>query len=715
METSAPKRRRTSPRTAVAVQPQTESEPVSTTPPDPPPGSVAAVNRPSFASPTRASLERFNPDILRRRESQPRRLRSSPDAPGSPSRAATPDSTGSLTRALRTRLELRSGTRDGRPPAGSDADGVLRSPPRRPARTPTTRPAPRPLPPPAPEHDEELLRAITERRAPGRSLGVLPELTVPEPELPPTPEHPDPVVSTPPSGIHNTPSRRPRRSRALAERLKSSSPLKQPSLGPDVPPRKGLPLDLGLHSKKGQPTGVPPGPSPTTAELRGLKPVDPDAEKKKLRDSLLAELSQLESDLDVISKENERIRQGHLSRQTPTLPANKDEILDVLGRHLLPPDDQPTKPDPVEDWLASALNPIAFLPFSKRSSSGPPTLPPQTKDEEPEDLPPPVSHHPLPMTVDEALPYLQVFTPLTFTAHVSPLPRADEDDAPLLQHHTITASSTSPRGLFTARIEMTVDTTTMTIASLAVPRLEPAAAAELGPFIDRIVVGGGGKGGSNGAGTDEKMPSSSSSSGLRNNVSVLGWAMGEWLRTAVQRARVWIALEREVAGGKDALREMVARQRARGRRPRRRRRRKRWVEEEQDGDGDGHAAEDGDGDEEDEDGDGTVDSAGKGYAAADLLPFMGRTCMDMEVPVLDGGKGETSALRVQWRITFDWTGEARSEIGVLVGLPGKWYKHDERGQLSGLPKLFDELIQGGEEPIDAVRTVVCLLAGEQRS
>jgi hypothetical protein len=277
------------------------------------------------------------------------------------------------------------------------------------------------------------------------------------------------------------------------------------------------------------------------------------------------------------------------------------------------------------------------------------------------------------MTADEALPYLQVFTPLTFTSHVSPLPRADEDDAPLLQHHTITASSTSPRGLFTARIEMTVDTTTMAIASLAVPRLEPAAAAELGPFIDRIVVGGG-KGGSNGAGADEKMPTSSS--GLRNNVSVLGWAMGEWLRTAVQRAKVWIALEREVAGGKDALREMVARQRARGRRPRRRRRRKRWVEEEReegdgDGDGDGHTGEDGDGDEEEEGGDGTVDGAGKGYAAADLLPFMGRTCMDLEVPVLDGGKGETSALRVQWRITFDWTGEARSEIGVLVGLPGK--------------------------------------------
>jgi hypothetical protein len=45
--------------------------------------------------------------------------------------------------------------------------------------------------------------------------------------------------------------------------------------------------------------------------------------------------------------------------------------------------------------------------------------------------------------------------------------------------------------------------------------------------------------------------------------------------------------------------------------------------------------------------------------------------MDLEVPVLEGGAGEVSMLRVQWRIGFDWTGEARSEMGVLVGVPGK--------------------------------------------
>ncbi|KAK3303158.1 uncharacterized protein B0T15DRAFT_265198 [Chaetomium strumarium] len=681
METSAPKRRRTSPRTAVPVHPETES----TTPRDAPPRASEPPNRPSFASPTRASLGRFNPDILRRRESQPRRLRSSPDAGPSASRAATPDSTGGLTRALRTQLDLRSGARGGGVQVASEADSIVDSPAARLAKSPA-RPTPRPLPPPAPEHDEELLRVISGRGLSGVTPGVLPEVTAPEPELPPTPQHPDPVVSTPPSGIHNTPSRRPKRSRALAERLKSSSPLKRPPSRPRELPQKGAPADFGLLSKKTQ-TGAPAAPAPTTAEVRGLRPADPDAEKRRLRDSLLAEISQLEWDLDVASKESERIRQARLSRREPPPPTNKREILDLLHRHALPPEDSNPKRDPVEDWLASALNPIAFLPFSKPSPSGPPTLPPLKKGEDSEELPPPASHHPLPMTADEALPYLQVFTPLTFTSHVSPLPRPD-NEGPLLQKHTIAASSTSPRGLFTARIEMTVNTKTMAITELAVPRLDPAAEAELRPFVDRIVEKG-----------DERV----ASSGLYNNISVLSWGMGEWLRVAVQRAKVWIVLEREV-NDKEALLQMVARQRSR---KKTRRRRKRRVNQREDG-----GSDDG---EEEEAGEGSSLDDLKTYETADLLPFLGRTCLDLQIPVLDGGRGDTSSLRVQWRIAFDWTGEARNEIGLLVGVPGKWHKHDERGQLSGLPKLFDELIQGGEDPLPAVRTVVCLLAGEQRS
>ena len=659
METSAPKRRRTSPRTAIALQP----EPESTTPRDALSRPGSSPSRPSFASPTRATLERYNADILRRRESQPRRLRSSPDAGPSASRAATPDSTRSLTRAMRTQLELRSGARDGGPPTepGSDGDGILRSPARRPGlyKSPE-RPIPRPLPPPAPEEDDELLKVISARVNPALSLGVLPEVVAPEPQLPPTPEHPDPVVSTPPTGIHNTPSRRPKRSRNLAEKLKTSSPLKQPPLQPPGLSKKGA-IEFRLPTNTSQTRTVsPPLPPPTTAELRGLKPADPDADKKKLRDSLLAEINQLERDLGIASQENERLRQARLSKHNPSPPPNPREILDLLTRHALPAGDQPPKPNPspVQDWLASALNPIAFLPFHKPSHSGPPTLaqPSTSSTSSDTNLP---SHQPLPMTAAEALPYLQVFTPLTFTSHVSPLPPPpNTTDAPLLQHHTITATSASPlhRGLFAARIDMTVNTKTMAVVALAVPKLHPAAAeAELAPLVRRVIVqtddGGGGK---------DAAAASSNSSGLVNNISVLAWAMGEWVRVAAERARVWGILEREV-GGKDGVREMGRMLRARKERGRKGRRgvtrslREAGGEEEEGGDLD---------DEEEDDGVGRVDAAG-------LLPFVGRTCMDLDVPVLEGGEGAVAALRVQWRIVFDWTGEAKSEIGVLVGVPGK--------------------------------------------
>ncbi|KAL2198099.1 hypothetical protein P885DRAFT_33627 [Corynascus similis CBS 632.67] len=686
MDSPAPKRRRTSPRNAVPVNLEAQS----TTPRDAPP------------------------------------------------RSATPDSTGSLTRAMRTQLELRSATRDDGATATSEGGSILRSPARRlgPSRTPT-RPTPRPLPPPAPEEDDELLRVISTRLQPGIPAGVLPEVTAPEPELPPTPEHPDPVVSTPPSGIHNTPSRRPKRNRALAEKLKSSSPLKQPPLRPPDLFAKGT-LPLALQGKTVQAAVAPTEPTPSTAESRGLKPADPDADKKKLRDSLLAEISQLERDLNIAGKENERIRQARLSRLEAPLPTNGDEILDVLARHVLPPgSNPPTKPDPIEDWLASALNPIAFLPFSKPSASGePPALPApyqHTQAEQhvdDENLPPPVSHHPLPMTATEALPYLQAFSPLTFTSHVSPLPpRAPFEgnstsssgtrEPPLLQHHSIAASSAAPRrGLFAARIEMTVDTGTMAVVSLTVPRLDPAAEAELRPFINKVVGGGAGEGheaaGFGGLAGKADLPRSSSS-GLHNNISILTWAMGEWLRVAVQRAKVWIVLEREVCVGKEALREMVSRMRAgkAGGRKKKRRRKKRWVERVEEDRVDEEEEGEQDGGSDGEEGGESVDGMDK-YQTADLLPYMGRACMDLEIPVLMGGeKGGPSMLRVQWRIGFDWTGEAQSELGILVGLPGKWHKHDERGHLSGLPKLFDELIQGGEEPLHAVRTVVCLLAGEQ--
>ncbi|KAK0668456.1 hypothetical protein QBC41DRAFT_365454 [Cercophora samala] len=631
METSAPKRRRTSPRTALQIQPESQV---------------------------------------------------SPNAPPS---AETPDSTGGLTRALRTQLDLRSAKRD----AGSavergQTDGAnagkedkgLRSPARRATtKRAIPRPVPRPLPPPAPEEAAEASNPFA-RRGLRRSppLGVLPEVVIPEPELPPTPERPDPVVSTPPSGIHNTPSRRPKRSKALAEKIKSSSPLKQPPLRPEEPGQ----LDHSTTqppkspSKKGKQPSPSAPPEPTIAELRGLKPTDPDADKKKLLNSLQEELASLEKDLDLATAENERLRQNRLAKKEASPPPNSDEILSLLRRHALPPEKEPL-PTPTDDWLALALNPISFLPFSK---------PPAPEPAVPDNLDKPiVSHHPLPMTASESLPYLRAFTPLSFTSQIFPLPR--QEGEPLVQQHFITVASAKPcRGLFTARMEMRVNTKTLGVMGIQVPRMDPPGAeGELAPFMKQII---------------DRPEEGVVSSGLYNNISVLTWAMGEWVRVGVERAKVWRVLEEEV-GDKRALGGMVKRLRERKRKNKQSRGRKRRSEEDEE-----------DGDEEEED--------KERYDAGELLPYMGKTCLDLEVPVLNGKEeGVVSGLRVMWKIEFDWTGEARSDIGVLVGMPGKWHKHDERGQLSGIPRLFDELIRGGEEPLTAVRTVVSLLAGEQTS
>ncbi|KAH7630100.1 hypothetical protein B0T09DRAFT_142359 [Sordaria sp. MPI-SDFR-AT-0083] len=694
MEDPAPKRRRTSPRSSVPVpsdepsQAPPTQQPNQTTPEDTPaPDSskVTSAKRPSYASPTRASLQRHNPEVLQRRESISLALRSQPE-----SRDDNP---------------LRSPAR---------RLGIVRS---------LERPNPRPLPPPAPEDEEVILNPFR-----GRGLkrspvpGVLPKVIVPEPDLPPTPEHPDPVVSTPPSGIHNTPSKRPKRSKALAETLRSSSPTKR---APVVMSAKAAQLVPGKPSKESAliPTTELPSDTqePTTAELRGLQPPDPDADKKRLRDSLLAEIAELERDLAVATRENERLRQAHISKQKPSAPTNAIEILDLLRRRVLLPKEQ-KDPDPsaaATSWLSSALHPIAFLPFSKFPSTGDdlPSLFTTTADDEKASEKPPISHHPLPMTADEALPYLQVFTPLTFTSAIFPLPPSSSEsesepspnkEEPLLQRHHIIA--TTPSKSFTARLELTTNTNTYAITNLSVPLIHPpTAAAELAPLIERIV--------------KQPKEKEETSSALHNNVSVLCWAMGEWVRVAKERARTWCVLEKELCGEeKEAtVRNMVVgwRERSKIRQKKRRMGTKRKkVPLRRDGDDeDGQDKEDED--DEDHEEEEYEEQDGKKAPEAELVPYMTRTSVDYDIPLLlgpgpngDDSGDQKSSLRVQWKIEFDWTGEARSDIRVFVAVPGKWHKYDEREQLAKIPALFDELIHGGEEPLNAVRTVAALLAGE---
>ncbi|XXG95344.1 hypothetical protein Hte_001605 [Hypoxylon texense] len=681
MDSSAPKRRKTSPTSSVPVG-------VSSAPPTSDGSARRSTRRqvPSFASPTKASLARSNPDILERRNtSRPRDLIDAPAASevGSPiagesdtvlqeEPVAEQAEDGAETTSRDAQLSRYSSTDHLRSPTRR-APGAMASKPR---RTPN-KPSPRPLPPPSAD-EEELINPFR-----GRALRRSPPPDAPpqdEPELPPTPTQKgisDPAsVHTSPVGIHNTPTKRPRRSKALAERIKSS-PLKQPPLHPPDQvkefAREDSPSQTARQRLRAQPQSRKRKRKVYPA--RHVEETDPLAERKLVRDALVAEVARLKADLKLAALENNYTYQ--LQREKKPSYAQRtaeDEsgLLDLLRRHALPPEKE-VAPDPMQDWIEVAMNPISLLPFGKTGGSLPSLFSPQQEDADERAEQPPPSHYPVPMTTSEELPYLQVFTPLTFTSTVTILPRNDPAGAePLMQKHTISASSTVP-GLFAARIEMTVNAKKLSIAELSVPYLEPSAVSELGPFVEVIMRDSG-------------------TSALRRNISVMTWAMSEWLRVAMRRARFWCTIERDLLS-----KEGLAKCAKRRRKCVKRRRVGRPTSTEEDSDDGSNGL--------------GVQADQAPFTKADTLPHLGRTFLDLELSSMEDPE-ETPSVRIQWHIKFDWTGEAQSKLGLLIEVPAKWHGRDVRGSLTNVPDMFGKLIQEDRDPMEALRTVIALLAGE---
>lgn len=670
METSAPKRRKLSPDQSVAVNnsnqnnapddnPRDDHTTTTNTPPDPPPAAPPrSPERPSFASPTRASLARHNPDVLGRRQPAGRGKSPARGNPGA-SQQPPPLDNAAVGPQAPDQHESESRTTTGQAPRAPG--GLFAKPRRSPVRT---------LAPGTAQEPEELnpFQGRTLRRS-------FPRPEQPEPELPQAPGPPDPILSTPPSGIHNMPSQRPRRSRALAERIKSSSPVKPKAVPPTQtsddqpvatwdPPTK----TKAQHGKKALAGGdagsagsaQAPAPADTADSreerarrraMRGIEDTLADAQKKRERDELLAEVARLEADVEVLTQ----AQNGQVNVDV----AVKNATADVLRRYLLPKDEGISNGDGVSasdaNWLEIAMNPMSFLPFGNADSSQLPSLfapESQQKDEQPL----PTSHHPIPMSAEDELPFLQVFTPLAFTSTISILPRQSISDA-LLQQHTISVSSTTPPGLFSAQISMTVNAATHRVNSLSVPRLDPAAGPELATVV---------------AATTAPKSTAGTGRGRHNNVCVLAWAMGEWVRVATRRARFWRVLESELAS-KEAMAAAVAMARSR--------RKKGGVDGRKQGgrnggNEDGQQQQNGNDDDDEDD---SSDSLGKRsdlLSRAELLPHMGRTAMEIGVPVAVGDDtAEAFSLRIQWRIRFDWTGEAESEVELLTGIPGKCEFH----------------------------------------
>ncbi|KAG8671086.1 hypothetical protein FPOAC2_04406 [Fusarium poae] len=419
------------------------------------------------------------------------------------------------------------------------------------------------------------------------------------------------------------------------------SPLTQPPSRHFEKPRKGQVITASQERK----------PAATTVcGSRQTRPFDPDTEKKKERERIRKEIESLQKDLGVARRENERIRAMQEFGRV-LAPVDQDEIVDLIQRHLMDADTEPSQTS-TQQLLQAALKPTALLPFGKAIASAP------VEDK----LAYVKSHYPVPMTADEELPYLQLFTPFTASSTISILPETNSQ--PLRQLHSVLLRSREIPGLFTAKVEMTVNPLELSVLHLNVTDLEPAAKPELGPFIQKICTG-------------------DCNRSMQRNVGIVTWAMGEWLRVAVERAGFWCQLE-QTLGTKNGISEMTTQMRTR------KRRRK-------DDDGD-----------EDMDESTQVDSVKK----VDLIRYMGQQHYDISIPYNDAEESGAN-VRFNWKVEFDWTGEAQTKLSVLVGAPGKWHQTDERGVLGKIPKLFEELVHGHQNTETAVKTIVALIAGEQ--
>ncbi|KAH7175401.1 hypothetical protein EDB81DRAFT_874255 [Dactylonectria macrodidyma] len=663
MEESAPKRRRTSPRTSldIAGESSAPAPAASSTSPDANAATTARRKRPSYASPTKASLAHHNPEILERRRSaspqkSPNARRSLPQSLGDDTVEQSPSELLAM-RLAKSVLESDVGRTDEAEPTPGTGKSVRRVAGGMAAaarRTPS-RPNPRPLPPPGSDDDEEanpflgrVLRRSPPPGAPNLPSEPIPEperdpeSEVPEPELPPS--VPDVISSTPPRGIHSSPLRWREKSKP------KSSPLKQlPARTTEKPSvsKKSITQPMFGRQRSREPA---PLEEPTT-NPRKTRALDPNATKKKERDAILKEVEELEKDLKAARAENERIRAMQNSGRV-LAPSDSDKIIDLVQRYHVT-DDSRSQLTSSQQLVKMALNPIGLLPFGKLPPSQPRASAGMERDTDLDIR----SHRPVKMTAEEELPYLELFCPFSLTSTISVLPQVP--DQPLRQEYAITLRSRDSPGMFTARINMIVNTLDLTILNLKVAALEPAAKAELGPFIDKICAG-------------------ACNRTMQRNVGILSWAMGEWIRVAMERAAFWCQLERSL-GTKDAMLEAAGKMRARKSRRR-------------------------NGDEDDED---TLSDTP--FARADLIRCLGQSCFEVSIP---DDRGLESALRLEWKIGFDWTGEAQIQLGVMVGVPGKWHQLDERGSLGNIPKLFAELVEGGEKPETATRTIVALIAGD---
>ncbi|ORY02737.1 hypothetical protein BCR34DRAFT_617973 [Clohesyomyces aquaticus] len=373
----------------------------------------------SYASPTKASLSRYNPNLLPRPTTadaaSPRRDgRGNIIARGRQAQALVLEDT-----KAGARTEEAVASDYGEQPADAHVQSAL-----------------------------EVQNATPRRNARTRGGASLPPGDVDEEDegLPTTPSA---SQDTERRGIlHSSPSKRPPRQRDPVK----PSPLKKRVLQ-ELPNARNT-LLRGVDREAGDPV-----------KEKTKEPFNPEMEKKKQEMARLErELQELERDVARCVDEVGKLQQQDAALILPT--SQLGNLFSFINK-ISGSEETEEHPPPVSRLLCS------FLPFKAQ-----PIPPSQTKAEQDRPVP---SHRPL--ELDDPLPYLQMFTSFKFESHVTipNIQEFDASSTDMHQQHTIEISG--PQKLLVATVVAKIDTNNAEIIELQIPRLSTWAERELGAFM----------------------------------------------------------------------------------------------------------------------------------------------------------------------------------------------------------------------------------------
>lgn len=376
--------------------------------------------RPSFASPTKASLARFNPSLLPRSASA-----------GADNREVLLDR-GKNARAFIFGETDELATGDFSIERNTEEQAATGAESRTNARDITPRP-----------------RNI--RRV--RDSVPLQDVREEEEELPATPSARDTEEQdTPRRGVlFSSPSKRPPRVKDHAK----GSQLKPKQAAPRI--RTSTPVEASPADER-----------VILPEKQRRETPDPEIEQKiRERAKLQREVEKLEREVEWYSRLVEKCR--HEVAPGSIAPSERKVLINYISKVSQTPEDEDEQSMPTSNLLCS------FLPFSVHL-----VRPPRVEKMNEKPIP---SHRPL--ELDDPLPYLQMFTPFSFTSEVTLPTDADVDPAIALIQQKHTIGIVGPAKLLIASLEATVDTLSHQVVKLELPKLSLWAERELGTFALR--------------------------------------------------------------------------------------------------------------------------------------------------------------------------------------------------------------------------------------